>query len=402
LLRESVLRPNQPDQRSVELEEITMSRLVALAGAVAVTAGSAQAGNVDRSLQSSLMIFEPGGYAEFTLRRVSPDVSGIGAGTFPSPATPTPGQSSGDMSGGYNNFGAAVKTELQPGLDAGLIFDQPFGADTYYPTDTRYFGRGTVATLDTNALTALLKYRFESNVSIFGGLRYQTFEAAATIPFVTAVPGRTAPYTASADEDSGWGYVLGIAWEKPEIAARIALTYNSAIDYSLQTSETSFLGGLQSITEVSTPQSVNLDFETGIAEDTLLFGGVRWVDWTEFDISPAMYSQITRGRSLVSYESDTYTYTLGVGRRFTENWSGAVSASYEPQVGGYASNLGPTDGFTSVNVGGTYTQGPMEVSAGVSYIWIGSAETTISQTEPAANFEDNDGIGFGMRVAYRF
>jgi long-subunit fatty acid transport protein len=365
-------------------------------------AGSALAGNVDRSGQSSMLLFEPGGYAEFYIRRVSPDVSGVGAGSAPSLATPTPGQSSGDMAGGYNNVGAGVKTQLQDGLDAALILDQPFGANTLYPTDTRYYARGTIATLDTNAMTALLRYRFPSNVSLFGGLRYQTFSASAVIPFA-------ARYNVSADEASSWGYVLGAAWEKPEIAARVALTYNSAIDYDLSTTETSLPFGTQkSTTPVTTPQSVNLDFETGVAADTLLFGGVRWVDWTEFDISPAMYQRITtnaitpQGRALVSYDSDVYTYTLGVGRRFNETWSGALSLTHEQQVGGYASNLGPTDGLTSVNVGGTYTQGPMEVSAGVSYIWIGSAETTINTLQTAGIFEDNTGVGFGMRIAYRF
>lgn len=364
-------------------------------------AGAALAGNVDRSGQSSMMLFEPGGYAEFYIRRISPDVSGVGAGTRPTLATPTPGQSSGDMAGGYNNVGAGVKTELQEGLDAALIFDQPFGANTVYPTDTRYYARGTIASLDTNAMTALVRYRFPSNVSLFGGLRYQTFSASAVIPFVTN-PARPLPYTATAAEDSAWGYVLGAAWERPEIAARVALTYNSAIDYELQTTETSFIGGLQSVTPVSTPQSVNLDFETGVAADTLAFGSIRWVDWTEFDISPQMYSTLTRGRSLVSYTSDVYTYTLGVGRRFSETWAGAFSVTHEQQVGGFASNLGPTDGLTSVNLGGTYTQGPMELSAGVSYLWIGSAETTINQTETAGIFEDNTGLGFGMRIAYRF
>jgi long-subunit fatty acid transport protein len=375
---------------------------MAIAGAVAVTAGSAQAGNIDRSLQSSMIIFEPGNYAEFSIRRVSPDVSGVGAGTRPSAATPTPGQDSGDVLGGYNNVGAGVKTELRPGLDAALIFDQPFGADTYYPTDTRYFGRGTVAILDSNAMTAVLKYRFPSNVSLYGGLRYQTLSASAVIPFVTAVPGRTAPYQITADESSGWGYVLGVAWEKPEIAARVALTYNSAIDYDMTTSESSFAGSLQSIMPVTTPQSVNLDFETGIAADTLLFGNIRWVDWTQFDIEPMLYKQLTGGRALVSYQEDTYTYTLGVGRRFTENWAGAVSATYEPPVGGFASNLNPTNGYTSVSVGGTYTQGPVEISGGLSYIWVGNAETTLNLTTPAGVFDDNEGIGFGMRVAYRF
>lgn len=385
-----------------------MNRFIAAGTVLTLGAGSALAGNVDRSGQSSMLLFEPGDYAEFSIRRVSPDVSGVGAGTTLSLGTPTPGQSSGDMAGGYNNVGAGVKTELREGLDLALIFDQPYGANTIYPTDTRYFARGTIASLDANAITGLVRYRFPSNVSLFGGLRYQTFSAEATIPFVSNRPGGV-PYTAVADEDQSWGYVLGVAWEKPEIAARVALTYNSAIDYELQTTEGSFLrGGVQSVTPVSTPQSVNLDFETGVAADTLLFGGIRWVDWTEFDISPAMYRQLTtnaitpQGRSLVSYDSDVFTYNLGVGRRFNETWSGALSVTHEQQVGGYASNLGPTDGLTSINVGGTFTQGPMELSAGLSYIWIGSAETTIDTLQTAGVFDDNSGVGFGMRVAYRF
>lgn len=378
-----------------------MHRILATGAILTVSAGTAFGGNIDRSGQSSMLLFEPGGYAEFSIRRVSPDVSGIGAGTTPTLATPTPGQSSGDMAGGYNNVTAGVKTELQDGLDAALIVDQPFGANTVYPTDTRYFGRRTVASLDSNSLTALLRYRFPSNVSLFGGLRYQTLSANAVIPFVTFPPGRGAPYTVTADEDQNVGYVLGVAWEKPEIAARVALTWNSEISYDLPTSETSFLGSLQSVMQVSTPQSVNLDFQTGIAANTLAFGSIRWVDWTEFEVAPQMYTAIT-GRALVSYDDDVYTYTLGVGRQFSEIWAGAVSVTHEQQVGGFASNLGPSDGLTSINVGGSFTQGPMELSAGVSYIWIGNAETTINQTVAAAEFDDNTGLGFGMRVAYRF
>lgn len=379
-----------------------MNRVLAGAAVLALCGGAALAGNIDRSGQSSMLLFEPGDYAEFSIRRVSPDVSGIGAGTRPSRATPTPGQSSGDMAGGYNNVSAGVKTQLQDGLDAALILDQPFGANTVYPTGTTYFARGTTASLDSNAITGLLRYRFPSNVSLFGGLRYQTLSADAYIPFVTLVPGRTPPYSITADQDEAFGYVLGIAWEKPEIAARIALTYNSAIDYELNAVETSFLGRRPQLLQTTTPQSVNLEFETGVAADTLAFGSIRWVDWTQFEVAPIDYDIITT-RPLVYYTSDVYTYNLGVGRRFSESWAGAVSVTYEDSSGGYSLNLGPTDGLTSINLGGTYTQGPMEISAGASYIWIGDAKTfTTNPSVTAANFDDNTGVGFGMRVAYRF
>ncbi len=379
-----------------------MKRLLASGTAITLCAGAAVAGNIDRSGQSSMLLFEPGGYSEFSIRRISPDVSGIGAGTSPTRATPTPGKSSGDMAGGYNNVSAGVKTELQEGLDAALILDQPFGANTIYPTGTGYFAQGTTAFLDSNSITALLRYRFPSNVSLFGGLRYQTLSANAFIPFVTPVPGRTQPYAINADQDEAFGYVLGIAWEKPEIAARVALTYNSAIDYELNTVETSALGTTPQLLQTTTPQSVNLEFETGVAADTLAFGSIRWVDWTQFEVAPIAYTTLTT-RPLVYYNDDVFTYNLGVGRRFSENWAGAVSVTYEEQIGGYSLNLGPTDGLTSINVGGTYTQGPMEISAGVSYLWIGDAKTfTTDPTVTAANFDDNTGVGFGMRVAYRF
>ena len=68
---------------------------------------------------------------------------------------------------------------------------------------------------------------------------------------------------------------------------RVALTYNSAISYELPTTETSVLGTVNSTTDTETPQSVNFEFQTGVAADTLLFGGVRWVDWTAVRGEPA-------------------------------------------------------------------------------------------------------------------
>ena len=39
------------------------------------------------------------------------------------------------------------------------------------------------------------------------------------------------------------------------------------------------------------------------------------------------YFGATGGGSLVSYDNDATTYNLGLGRRFNEEWSGAVTAS---------------------------------------------------------------------------
>jgi long-subunit fatty acid transport protein len=375
-----------------------MARRLAAATALATLgAAAAHAGGIERTNQVVGIIFQEGTYAEFSFGYVDPSVSGVATA-----ASPTPGASSGNMVESYNLVGAAFRMDLNDQLSFGLIFDQPFGADVAYPQGTGYFAQGSTATLDSNAITAVLRYEFEGNYDIYGGLRYQTLSANAFIPFVTPVPGVTPPYEANGSRDGGLGWLIGAAYEVPEIALRLALTYNSAIDHDLATTENSVLGASTSNTPVTTPQSVNIDFQTGIAADTLLFGGIRWVDWSEFDITPQDYQTLTGG-SLVSYDSDTITYTLGVGRRINDTWSVSGRVFYEDPTGGFASNLGPTDGLLGAAVAAQYTVGQTQVSFGVSYTDIGDAETTLGGSGLAAsNFSGNSAWGAGIRVGYTF
>lgn len=379
-----------------------MRRWLTLAAALGATASGVSAGGVDRTGQSMGLLFEEGNFALFSFGSAAPSVSGaqtVQLGPFP------PGSPSGDMTEAYTQFSIAYKHDFGNGLEAAIIFDQPFGADVNYPADQLYFARASIAELETRALTGVLHYTFPSNFSVHGGLRYQELAARAVIPFVTLPPESGSPfagvpYQANGEEDSALGYLVGVGYEIPEIALRVSLTYNSAIEHKLPTSEGSSLGASISTTEIDTPQSVNLEFETGVAEDTLLFGSVRWVEWTEFEIAPADYVRLV-GSPLVSYESDRTTYTLGLGRRFTESFAGAVSVSFEPQDDKLTSNLGPTDGFVGVALGGTYTVGNVELTGGVRYVRIGDAKTRVNGIA-ATQFDDNHAFGVGLQVGYRF
>jgi long-chain fatty acid transport protein len=359
-----------------------MKTYLSSACVLALCAGSAMAGGIDRSGQSIGAIFEKGDYVELSFGSISPDISGVSVPGFG-------GRPSGDMAGDYFQIGMAVKTNLSENIDVALIFDQPFGANVDYPTATGYYAQGTTAELKTSALTFVGKYTLPSNVSFLAGLRYQTFSAEASVPFIGG-------YTAVGEQDGGVGYLVGVAYEKPEIALRVALTYNSKIQHSLTTTE---FGAAVSQTEIETPQSVNLEFQSGIAKDTLLFGSIRWVDWSEFVIDPALYPPPT---PLVSYAGDYTTYTLGVGRKFSENWSGAVTIGYEKPLGGFSSNLGPNDGQKSIGLGATYTQDNMKITGGVRYVFVGDAQPTLGGGVPSANFTDNSALGIGLKISYSF
>ena len=369
-----------------------MTRNLALAAAaLSVGATGAMAGGIERTPQSVGVLFQEGTYGELSISGFEPSVTGVGT-----PFSGTPGADSGSKAPGYLQFGFAFKTDFNDRLSGALIFDQPFGADVDYPAGTGYFAQGSTAKLRSNAVTALLQYNIDGGFSVYGGPRLQTLSAEAEIPFI-------ASYEADGERDQGVGYVLGVAYERPEIALRVALTYNSSIEHELDTTESSLLGtGVESTTTINTPQSVNLDFQTGIAPGTLLFGGIRWVEWSEFDITPQVYEGLTSGGSLVSYDDDTITYSLGLGRQLNDQWSVAGSVAYEPSTGGFASNLGPTDGFLRLGVGATYTMDAMDVSFGVTYAFIGDAETTLDDVNAAGVFEDNTGWGAGVRIGYRF
>jgi long-chain fatty acid transport protein len=368
-----------------------MKRILMTTAASVAIAGTAYAGGVDRSGQSVAVIFENGNYAELSFGSISPSVSGQEIVFAPAGLN---SDLSGDMAPSYTQFSGAIKHRFSDKLDAAIIFDQPFGADVLYATGTGYYAQGASATLDANSVTGVLQYTMPSNFSVFGGLRYQTMGAVASVPFVGG-------YQADGATDGGVGYLVGVAYEKPEIALRVALTYNSKIKHEIATEESTLAATLSSVTEVTSPQSVNLEFQSGVAKDTLVFGSIRWVEWSAFDITPALFQGATGG-SLVSYDNDTITYSLGVGRRINENWSAAVSLGYEKANGGFASNLGPTDGSRSIGIGATYTKDNMKITGGVRYVSIGDAQTQFGPAAPAANFTDNHALGFGVKVGFSF
>lgn len=369
-----------------------MGRALTSVVAFALTAGAAVAGGVERSTQSVAILFEQGSYAELNFGYFAPEVSGaLGVPVGPFPV----GSPSGDMAPAYLTYSLGYKQALNDRLAVAVIVDQPIGADVDYPGTfglAPYPLAGTTAELRSAAVTGLLRYRFPSNVSIIGGLRVEQVEGVVSIPFVGA-PGPG--YTLNTGRPTDMGYVVGVAWEKPEIAARVALTYNSAITHTLSYVETGPVPTTGTF-DTEIPQSVNLEFQTGIAADTLLFGSVRWVDWTAFTIDPPGYNAAV-GSPLVSYRSDRTTYTLGVGRRFSDTWSGAVILSHEPSTGDITGNLGPTDGFSSISLAATYTIGNAKITGGIRYVDIGGATTSLG-----AQFADNSGIGAGLRIGFSF
>lgn len=365
-----------------------MNKFLAGGAALLATASTAGAVGLDRSNQDIGIIFETGDYAELSYGFVMPSLTGVDEAAFGSSET-------GNVGGDYGILGLGYRTDLNDQWSLALIFDQPYGADISYPTGESIALGGTQADLNSASVNAVLRYQIDENFSVHGGLRVQSIEANVTLD--GAAYGGLAGYNVDLERDTQLGYLIGAAYERPDIALRLAVTYFGEMEHSFATVEN---GSPSPDTVVKTPQAVNIDFQTGIAQDTLLFGQVRWAEYSEVILSPAFFSGATGGGSLTDID-DGFGYTIGVGRRFSDQFSGTVSIGYEPEGDDLVSPLSPTNGNVSLGVGGRYTMDNVEFSGGIRYIWLGDAQAATSDTA-RASFEDNTAVALGVQVGYRF
>jgi long-chain fatty acid transport protein len=200
-------------------------------------------------------------------------------------------------------------------------------------------------------------------------------------PFATALRARGAqvvlPSLVEVESEGGYkgGYRIGAAYELPEIALRAQILYRSEVEHDsirgdgtvttdtavvrLANGETASIptffgpgvGGViagnlarfgnqtievgSSLNTAISPQSLTVNLQTGIAEGTLLLGSFRWTDWsTNQSVVSTINSTVTGTSSSYSPYNwrDGYTASVGIGRAFNEQISGAIALGYDRGV----------------------------------------------------------------------
>ena len=329
----------------------------------------ASAGGISRTDQSVDLLFEDGNVAQIGFGYVMPNVSDDATNS--------------EMAPDYLSMSGGVKMDYGS-YSAAILFDQPFGALVDYPIGSPYPTMS--ADLRVNNLTALVSYDVNENIVVYGGLAAQMTSADANI-----IP---APGAIDVSSSTGFGYVVGAAYQIPEYALRVSLTYRSAIT---STHATTYEGSTVPDTEFTTPQSINLEAQTGINQKTLVFGSLRWVNYDAITITA---SSGPFAAELVDYTNDVFQYELGVGRKFTDTLSGALTVAYEASDGAPVSPLSPTDGRTSLGAALIYTMGATEVTGGVRYVWLGDGiSTPASGSQP---FSNNTALAVGVSIKHTF
>lgn len=407
---------------------------------------------LDRSGQSISAFLQPGNYFEAGISVLDPNVSGKMNSTARA-SNPTlaalANTSLDDMAGDYYFPHAAIKLQPTKNFSFGLIYDQPFGADAKYSTSDatllapgapgafQLMGETTEAEVKSQSISMIFGYQPTENFNFYAGPVYQTVEGDVKLRGIAyGATQALGMYNANIKEDSAVGWLAGFAYQIPDIALKASLTYRSDIDHELDTHEygrSDILGvtlpgspaalttyDLQTSTKISTPQSVNLDFQTGIMADTVAFANVRWVNWKEFSIRLEQFGKVSQklgaagatpdnpnGFDIVAYTDDQISATVGVGRKFNDLWAGNVSVGWDSGAGNPISTLGPTEGYWNVGLGLQYSPTPATfIAGGVKYFWLGDAKaqaaSNFGSDTYVAEFNDNDALAYGLKIGYKF
>ncbi|WLR94116.1 OmpP1/FadL family transporter [Shinella zoogloeoides] len=395
----------------------------AVAAVTLLTATAAHAGGLERAGYNIDLLFEPSGYAiETGVTYVNPQrkLNNV-RDTNPADGTNAGRPSNAiDATEGYWVPRIGFKAGLGDAVDCMFDYSQPWGAHLNQGRNWVGANENIETKIKSDNYAATCSYSFDAGpgqLRIIGGGFYQELSGfqerlAAELPaFLGTGIGRLDL------KGDGWGWRAGVAYEIEEYALRTSLVYNSAVDLDNITG-TLNLTGVPSIVNplnpllgrttpvfgaATMPDSLEFKFQTGVAPGWLVFGGVKWTDWSQLQSLPFCPESTravacrTRGAteatSLDLFYRDGWTISGGVGHKFNEQWSGALSLTWDR---GVSTGLGTHSDTWTLGAGVSYA--PTEnvefrVAGALGVLTSGSSGPVVrdGQTFGRASYDfDND------------
>ena len=362
-----------------------MNKLTTLMVTLTVIPAMAISGGMERTALPTAFMFETGGYADFTYSNRNYDVTD----NFFAPTS----SMYGDVSGASISVKFDVNETIAVGVtqynQAGISLNYQ-GAGSQIPG---FNAVGPMVDLEIDALAVMGKYAVGENFSVLGGVK-RTSVADATAD-IFKLSGATSAATATGTSENS--YIAGVAYERKDIALRVEYIVEQDVTFELATTG-GLLGAATANTTGSIPDYQTINFQSGVAEDTLIFGSIRKADWSNHQIAVAPQTQAAPTSSF----SDSTTYSIGLGRRISDELS--VSASYSFEDASEATGtslLSTTDGYDTIGVSARYKiNSEMELSGGLARTNVG--DKTITASGLSGAFTDNSVTSFGFKLAFRF
>ena len=362
-----------------------------------LAASHATAGGWEASTLDTSFMYQQGNYAEV----------GTASITYGVKATTQANTAKTKMAKNQTRTAFAFKTDVG-GITLGLArymsgAIQLSGSDASLATCATISATCSVvpdADVTVNSLALLAKYKLNDEFSLIAGANQYSIASGAT---VTALTGH---YEVSGDATVP---TFGAAYEVSDIALRVELLSQSKTKVSNFKAQSKG-GAVTSLTDVTgetmnIPQSLKLNFQSGIAANTLLFGSIHQASWKSAQIEIPQLGAGTLLGGVDGISSDfanRTTYSIGVGRKFTEQMSGLIS--YATEAGGGKTTADPftlRNGYQSISLGARYTTGNMTISGGYNYTMPGDVDLA-HVSGLTASYKNNTVSAVGLKVGFSF
>ncbi|WP_105429803.1 OmpP1/FadL family transporter [Neorhizobium sp. T6_25] len=300
------------------------------------------------------------------------------------------------------------------GFDCLADYSQPYGAHTNPGAGWAGANQNIETKINSDNYALTCSYKFDAGLGdlrVIGGGSYLQMdgfkERLVLAPGTPLIGGLAGTGVGRLDlEGDGWGWRAGLAYEIPEYALRASLMYYSQVKLNDVTGEVDLTAlspilagfgvpGAGTVIPVhgstAMPEAIELKLQSGIAPDWLAFGSVKWTNWSVLQRIPFYSAGGVEVTALELGYRDGWTVTGGVGHKFNEQWSGAVSLTWD---------RGTSQGF------GTLTD-TWTVGAGVAYSPNKNVEIRLAGvlgilTSGSSGVMSIDGITAGDEATYRF
>lgn len=358
-------------------------------GFIALSAGMAQAGGFELQTLDTSIMYADGNAGSISIANIDASVSGTKTDTVDTVKDQQTTNISLKMDFGQTDIGLYTYRSGSIQLSGG---NNP--AANYAPTGD----------IDINSTTLMLAYKLTENMSILGGVTNNQL----TTGNVTTIKG-----SYDVTGSSSTGSVLGGAYSIPDIAFRAEVLYQPKSTISTTTEYTA--GGLyaasggaiddaNNATEVSRPETLTVNLQSGIATDTLLFASYHQAKWSDAKVFIDGDTTTVPGLDPRIDETfdDSAKFTIGLGRKFSDTLSGTLSYASEDGGGDTSSSLFTfSNGRQTLSAGLRYTIDNMDISAGISYSQLGDVTVNASGLGDIV-YENNTVTAMGVKIAFAF
>ena len=344
---------------------------------------SAFAGGFELQTLNTSSLYEEGNYGAFSFAKINSNLSGSGVD-----------QQKVKTLKDQSIANAELKFETDK-LDIGLV---SFRSGAIQMSGDNNPGGNFAPSInaDLNSIALLAKYSLGQNIDLIAGAKHNSLSAFN----LTSLYGS---YDISAK--SNVSYVAGVAYSIPEIALRaeILLQPGSEISTTGAFIGSAALGNATGSVQANlkTPQTITLNFQTGIAEGTLITGSIHHAKWGAAQTTATVETgvpQLNEAAKVSSEFGDTTRYSVGLGRKFSDTLSGSLSYSYEAGGGAKSDSVFTmSNGSRALSVGVKYSLESFDVSFGASRTTFG--DVTVKDV---LVYSGNTATTFGVKVSTKF